>query len=286
LRNSVYNHCINNTILAVELNSDTELRSNGQSRFLNEVMMKFPALLLSITTLVSTLFTGSIQAADEYQQLRAKIASVIGRVAIIDIKPTEIPNLLEVEFNNGQAIYASADGNFILDGTLYQLRDNRAVNIRKERQEAKLVPLRQQAIAELDEKDMVIFSPEGEVKSTVYAFTDVDCGYCRKFHAEIQAYNDLGIEVRYLAFPRAGVGSNSYNKMVAIWCADDPLAAMTESKAGRPIDMKTCDNPVSEQYSLGSRLGVTGTPSMITLDGQIMPGYKPATRLAAALQIR
>ncbi|MCW8885992.1 MAG: DsbC family protein [Motiliproteus sp.] len=249
--------------------------------------MKFPALVLSIVSLSTAILMPNLSyGAENYQQLRSKIASVIGRVNITEIKETDIPNLLEVEFSNGQAIYASTDGNYILDGTLYQLRDDRAVNIRKERLEAKLVPLRQQSIAELKVEDMVIFSPKGDVKATIYAFTDVDCGYCRKLHNEIQAYNDLGIEVRYLAYPRAGVGSHSYDKMVAIWCADDPLEAMTASKAGRPIPMKTCDNPVSDQFALGGRLGVTGTPSLITSDGHIMPGYIPAPRLAAALQVQ
>ncbi len=244
--------------------------------------MKFYTLLLSS---VALLFSSFAQASDDYEHIRSKIASVVGQVTIVDIKPTGMPNLLEVEFANGQAVYASDDGGFIIDGTLYQLQGDRAVNIRKQRIEAKLQPVRQEAISRLDEEDMVVFSPQGEVRATIYAFTDVDCGYCRKLHSEIQAYNQLGIEIRYLAFPRAGIGSNSYDKMVAIWCADDPQKAMTESKAGRSIEMKTCDNPVADQYAMGSRLGVTGTPSLITMDGQIMPGYLPAPRLAAALQL-
>ncbi|MEH6626438.1 MAG: DsbC family protein [Motiliproteus sp.] len=245
-------------------------------------MMRFSTLLVPAFALLLSSF---VQAAGDYEHIRSKIASVVGQVSIVDIHPSGIPSLLEVEFANGQVVYASEDASYILDGTLYQIQGDRAVNIRKERVEAKLQPVRQEAISRLANEDMVVFSPQGEVRATIYAFTDVDCGYCRKLHSEIQAYNQLGIEIRYLAFPRAGVGSNSYDKMVAIWCADDRQQAMTDSKAGRSIEMRTCDNPVADQYALGSRLGVTGTPSLITVDGQIMPGYMPAPRLAAALQL-
>ncbi len=244
--------------------------------------MKFFAPLI---TAVAIAASPLLPAAEDYSQIRSKLATVIPQVQIVDIQPSGIAGLLAVEFDNGKAIYSSADGDYIIDGTLYQFTPQGVVNIRQQRLEAAMKPLRTEAIEQLTAGDMVVFAPAGETKATIYAFTDVDCGYCRKLHSEIQAYNDLGIEVRYLAFPRAGVGSHSYDKMVAIWCADDRQTAMTDSKAGRPIAMKTCDNPVADQYALGNRVGVTGTPALMTVDGELMPGYVPAARLAGSLGI-
>ena len=48
-------------------------------------------------------------------------------------------------------------------------------------------------------------------------FTDIDCGYCRKLHKEVPELNRLGVAVRYLAYPRAGIGSISYDKAVSAW---------------------------------------------------------------------
>ncbi|OMH35317.1 DsbC family protein [Motiliproteus sp. MSK22-1] len=232
----------------------------------------------------AALFQSSLlSAAEAYDQIRSKIQAVASSSQIIGIKPTAVPGLMEVEFDNGKAVYASSDGEYILDGTLFKLTDQGVVDIRGQRIEAELQPVRKEMISSLDTEDMVVFSPAGEVKATVYAFTDVDCGYCRKLHSEMQAYNDLGIEVRYLAFPRAGTNSHSYDKMVAIWCAEDRQSAMTDSKAGRSIAMKSCENPVSDQYALGNRVGVRGTPALMTVDGELMPGYVPAPRLAQAL---
>ena len=244
-------------------------------------MRVLPLLISALLAMTSPL----VSAADDYELVRSKILSVIPQARIVEMKPSAIPGLIEVGFDGGRAVYASSDGEYIIDGTLFKLTSKGVVNIREQRMEAKMKPVRQEAISRMDVEDMVVFSPKGEVKATVYAFTDVDCGYCRKLHSEMADYNKMGIEVRYLAFPRAGLGSNSYDKMVSIWCASDRQSAMTASKAGRPIDMKSCDNPVADQYSLGNRVGVRGTPALMTVDGELMPGYVPAVRLAAVLGI-
>jgi len=86
-----------------------------------------------------------------------------------------------------------------------------------------------------------------------------------------------------LAFPRAGIGSSSYNKKVNVWCAENQQDAMTKAKMRQPVEAKKCDNPVKQQYELGQAMGVNGTPALLTESGQLIPGYVPADRLAAML---
>ena len=109
-------------------------------------------------------------------------------------------------------------------------------------------------------------------KATITVFTDIDCGYCRKLHQDVPELNRLGVAVRYLAFPRAGIGSDSYDKAVSVWCADDQQKALTKAKAGKDIEMKTCVNPVAEQYGLVDAFGVTGTPAIFYEDGTLQAG--------------
>ena len=116
---------------------------------------------------------------------------------------------------------------------------------------------------------MVIFPAVGETKGVVSVFTDVDCGYCRKLHQEVPKLNQMGIEVRYLAYPRAGVGSRSYQKIVSAWCAADPNKAMTQLKSGMEIPDVSCENPVAAQFDLGQQVGVTGTPAIVLEDGRL-----------------
>ena len=134
---------------------------------------------------------------------------------------------------------------------------------------------------------MIIFpSKTSNTLATITVFTDIDCGYCRKLHREIGMLNELGVTVRYLGFPRAGVGSDSYKKIVAAWCSKDPMDALTRAKLGQDIEDLYCDNPIEKQLMLGEKLGVSGTPAIFFEDGTLQPGYIEARKMATLLGIR
>lgn len=192
------------------------------------------------------------------------------------VVPAAVPGLYEVVLG-GQVLYLSEDGRFAIQGDIMDLgsRDNLTENRRGE--------IRGKAIDAIGENNMVIFAPEGPVRHTVTVFTDIDCGYCRKLHTQMDAYNKEGIKIRYLWFPREGIGSESYNKAVSVWCAADRRDALTKAKRGENVERKTCDNPVQAEYELGQKLGVRGTPSMILESGEMIPGYVPPTQLAQML---
>jgi thiol:disulfide interchange protein DsbC len=97
----------------------------------------------------------------------------------------------------------------------------------------------------------------------------------RKLHSQIAEYNKQGIAIHYMAFPRAGIGSESYDKAVSVWCAKDQQSALTSAKLGNDPVPEHCENPVAEQYELGIELGVSGTPALLTSSGQLIPGYVP-----------
>ena len=132
---------------------------------------------------------------------------------------------------------------------------------------------------------MIVFSPDSpdSPAETVTVFTDVDCGYCAKLHSEMADYLAEGIAVRYIAFPRAGIPSKSYDTMVSVWCADDQQQAMTDAKARREVPPKSCDNPVASQYEMGRLVGVRGTPTIVMSTGDMVPGYLPARELKKAI---
>ncbi len=192
------------------------------------------------------------------------------------IMPSSIPGLYEV-IVGGQVLYLSQDGRFAVQGDILELSSR--TNLTENRRGA----LRSQAIAAVGESNMVVFAPEGQARHTVTIFTDIDCGYCRKLHSQIADYNKEGIKIRYLMFPREGIGSESFNKAVAVWCADNRQDALTKAKRGENVERKTCDNPVKAQYELGQKLGVRGTPSLILESGDMIPGYVPPTQLTQML---
>lgn len=193
------------------------------------------------------------------------------------VEPTPVPGIYEVVIQ-GQVVYLSEDGNYALLGNLVDLKTSTNLT------EARRGQARLKAIDAMGEDNMVIFSPSTPARHTVTVFTDVDCVYCRRLHQEIQSYLDRGIAVRYLMYPRAGIGSSAYDKSVAVWCAEDRRDALTRAKQGENIPLKSCPNPVKAHYELGQAFGVRGTPSIVLENGEMVPGYVPAERLVQTLE--
>ncbi|MNC33572.1 Thiol:disulfide interchange protein DsbC precursor [compost metagenome] len=127
---------------------------------------------------------------------------------------------------------------------------------------------------------MVVYPAKGETKSHITVFTDTTCPYCHKLHAEVPELNRRGIEVRYVAFPRQGLGSPGDEQLQAVWCSSDRKAALDKMIDGKEIKAAKCANPVSKQFQLGQSIGVNGTPAIVLEDGQVIPGYQPAPQVA------
>lgn len=218
----------------------------------------------------------SLAADISLEQARKNIQKFLKTVSADSIQPSEIKGLYKV-LVPPRIFYVSADGQFAVDGSIIDLHNKINLTDLEKQKGVKT------AIDNLGEDSMVVFTPK-KTKHTVTVFTDIDCGYCRKLHKQIPEYNKLGIKIRYLAYPRAGLGSSSYKKAVSVWCADDRKDAMTKAKNDIKLPEKNCDNPVASQYNLGGMIGLRGTPAMILEDGRLIPGYVPPARLNSLLE--
>jgi thiol:disulfide interchange protein DsbC len=205
--------------------------------------------------------------------LRAALQKAVPGVVIDSIRPSQIPGYREVAIA-GRVVYVSNDGKYLIQGTLMELssRDNLTA--------VSEGALRRSLLDAVPRERRIIFSP-AKPKYRLTVFTDVDCGFCRKMHTQIADYNKAGISVEYLFFPRAGEKSESWDKAVSVWCAPNRQKAMTDAKADRPVPKKTCTNPIAEDYALGRKVGVDGTPAIYGPDGTQLGGYlSPADMLA------
>lgn len=197
-------------------------------------------------------------------------------------RQSAMPGLYEVSVKGGPTLFLSADGSFFVAGDLFSIGPGGFINLAEKQRDAD----RRKALAALKTSDMIVFAPENP-KATVTVFTDIDCGFCRKFHQEVPALNAMGIAVHYLAFPRAGLGSPSFRKIATAWCSADRGAALTSLKNGTDLPDNVCaGNPVAAQYALGEQLGVTGTPALVLEDGTLIPGYQPADELARVMGVK
>lgn len=230
--------------------------------------------LLSRVTAISILFSiASLVFADQSAVLSA-VQKALPQYEVESAELHQGAGLYVVVLKNGPTLHVTQDGKYFVAGDLYQINDTTLVN---ETEKAKLAK-----IETLPESQMIVYKAKDE-KGHITVFTDVDCGYCRMLHKEVPKLNEAGVTVRYLAYPRAGIGSEAYTKMVSIWCSADPKEWLTQAKLGAEIPENKCVNPVAEQYKLGNEVGVRGTPSIVLGNGEFLPGYLPAAELVKHL---
>lgn len=215
----------------------------------------------------------SVNADQQTDNLKTNLAKILpGNMAIESVEPSGMENVFVVKVGT-QTMYVYSKGDYVMVGDVYDAE--RKVSLGDERKEKELT----QALADIPQEQMILM---GDAKPRyVTVFTDTDCYYCQQFHKTIPELEARGMQVRYLMFPRAGLESESYHEAVSVWCSSDQATAMTLAKSGGRVSPRTCENPVAEQYQLGQRLGVRGTPTMILDTGKIIPGFLPPDELLA-----
>lgn len=238
--------------------------------------MKKSILLLLCTSLSLLSIPAFAENAVDMDKFKAKLAKIIPDRAPSSIKPTPLPGLYEVSYGV-RIFYVSEAADYLLDGELINLQSR--TNLTQETQ----ATTRKTIMDKVPVDSMISFPAKGKRKHIITVFTDIDCPYCRKLHNEMDQYNDLGIEVRYMLFPRAGLGSPSFKTAVSAWCAKDNRVALTKAKNGEKIESLECKNPIADQYGIGQEIGVTGTPAIVLESGEIIPGYRPAKNIAEML---
>ena len=231
------------------------------------------AFVAFILTVVSN---ASADSADN-ERIKAAVKKVLPDAEVTSIEIAPLSGMYEVMVGP-TALYVSGDGRYIVKGDIFDI--STLENLTRSRQ----AKARIDAFQALDINNVIEFAPaSGETKRTLYVYTDIDCGYCRKLHLEVDQLTDAGIAVRYLAYPRSGLKGEAYAKAVAVWCAENRQSALTQSKAGRAVSSPRCDNPVADHHRLGEAMGIRGTPAVYSDNGEQLGGYVPAGDLIRML---
>jgi thiol:disulfide interchange protein DsbC len=233
---------------------------------------------IAVFTALFATFGSAVSFADEktdIEKVRVELQKMIPQAVSAEIVASPVEGVYRLQLQGNYA-FAYVAGDYVLMGDLYDTKSQ--VNLGDQASSERMASL----LKDVPTSKMIVYGPENP-KRHMTVFTDIDCGYCRKLHNEVAELNAAGIEVRYLAFPRAGIGSASHKKYVSVWCSDDQQTALTSAKAGATIAAASCDNPIEETYKLGKQLGVKGTPTIIFDDGTVAPGYVPSVTLIERL---
>ncbi|OOF69508.1 bifunctional protein-disulfide isomerase/oxidoreductase DsbC [Rodentibacter caecimuris] len=226
--------------------------------------MKKILAALSLLVLSSTVAANDFTITQRLKSLGAEEVS---------IQPSPIKGLKTVLTNDG-ILYVTDDAKFVLRGKLFELTDKSIVDV-----SGKVLVEKLNAY----QNEMIVYPAKNE-KYVVTVFMDITCHYCHLLHQQVKEYNDLGITIRYLAFPRNGMDSMTAKQMEAIWTAKDPAFALNEAEKGKlPTQLQT-PNIVKKHYNLGLQFGVRGTPSIVTNSGEVIGGYLKPKDLLSALE--
>lgn len=219
---------------------------------------------LAICTLMSaTAFANDANLKKQLEQMGATNVTISNSV---------LPNFKTAVTDQG-VLQISENGRFVIQGQVFELKNGKAIDITNNALLNELNAL---------EKEMIIYPAKNE-KHVVTVFMDITCHYCNILHSKIKEYNDLGITIRYLAFPRGGMNTATAKQMEAIWTADDKTFALNEAEKGNLPKTQKNPNIVKKHYDLGIKFGVNGTPNMVTKEGELIRGYVEPKELAKML---
>ena len=236
--------------------------------------MRVTRIFAAAALALASTFAVADQAAE--QAIRKTLDTLKLEVPVESVASSPLNGLYEVKLKGGRVLYASADGQFVMQGYLFQIQDGKPVNLTEKTERQAIAKV----VGAIPANETVVYPAIGQTKSRITVFTDTTCPYCHKLHAEVPELNRQGIEVRYVAFPRQGLGSPGDEQLQAVWCSKDRKAAMDKMVAGDTIKAPKCANPVTSQFELGQSIGVSGTPAIVLENGQMIPGYQPAPNIA------
>lgn len=246
------------------------------------VNMKINCLLLGSVLTVAILAasdlraeSGGEHAALSVEQAQTYMNRSFPNVEVKQVMPTPLKDFYAV-IAEGRIYYMSREGDFLLVGTLYDLKNDANLT------EATKISLRKESVASIRPETLLTYAP-GDYRYTVRVFSDPDCPYCRKLHAQMEDFHKYGIRFDYVITPLRG--DEAHRKAVSTWCSKDRHAAMDAAMSGVPVEAVACeDHPIDENMRLAQTLGVVATPAFLLEDGKLIIGYRPARELLYELE--
>ena len=238
--------------------------------------IRFLSLLSTAALCLTAAPLTAEEVSEELQRVRDKVAGIFTEVQPEDVVEGPIDGWYMIQ--KGAIIaYVSADGRYLMQGDLIDLDQNENLSETSRNQ------ARVKMMAGVADEQLIVFSPDA-VKHSVSVFTDIDCTFCRRLHAQIDDYLSRGIEVRYFLYPRNGPTSPSWTKAEQVWCADDRNEALTLAKLDQTFETHSCDSStVSDHYAIGQDVGLRGTPAIVLEDGTLFSGYLEPQQLELAI---
>jgi thiol:disulfide interchange protein DsbC len=211
---------------------------------------------------VTTAFSWSAAMAQE-ATIRKNLSERLPNLPKIDeVSKTPMNGLFEIRMGN-DVMYSDADGNFLIQGALIDVKQKR--NLTEERMEKlSSIPFDQLPLK------TAFTQVRGNGKRKLAVFADPNCGYCKRFEKDLQKLDN--VTIYHFLYPI--LGEDSKTKSKNIWCAKDKAKTWNDWMInGTPPATANCDaSSVDTIVAFGQKMRITGTPMILFADGTRVPG--------------
>ncbi|WP_374411455.1 DsbC family protein [Hydrogenophaga sp.] len=232
--------------------------------------------LLQRHLLALLLGTLSLGALAQEAAIRKNLAERLPKLPPIEeVSKTPMEGLYEVRVNHSDLFYTDAQGNFLIQGNLIDVRA-----------QEDLTEKRQAKLTEIDFKDLPLKDAftivRGNGKRKLAVFEDPNCGYCKRFERDLVKVDNVTVHV----FLYPILGGDSPEKSRNIWCAKDKGKTFLDwmTRDVMPPSVAACDtSALSRNYDFGKKARITGTPTLIFANGARVPGAVGADRVEKML---
>lgn len=216
--------------------------------------------LLAISLLLASVSAYSAPSAD---QVKSTLTKKYPEVKFDSVKTTPVQGIYELVIDAKSVMYTEEKGDYFFP-TMIEMKTKR--NFGQERTD----DLNRIGFKTLPLKD-AIKTVRGNGKRVMAVFSDPDCPYCKQLEGTIAGLDDVTIYT--FPFPIASLHPSAREKAISIWCSTNPGELWARTLiSGQPPKVLSCDNPIDRNIELARKLKINGTPTLIFVDGSILPG--------------
>jgi thiol:disulfide interchange protein DsbC len=226
--------------------------------------------ILNLLCLALSLSLSLAHADDGVEELEQRLKAQYPATQIERVQLSEIPALYEVTMGQNAA-YTDASGRYFVFGHLYDMQTQRDLTAERMEKQQRL------AFADLPLAD-AIKTVHGKGERVLAVFSDPDCPYCRRLEGELDQLDNVTIYT--FAYPLESLHPEAKDKAIAVWCAQGRAQAWQAlMKTGKVPAKGRCEHPIARNIELGQRLGIHGTPTLLSSDGRVLPGAASSERI-------
>ena len=226
----------------------------------------------TLLTIVTSAALSSMTYAD-VGTAKANLTKTYPNTSFDSVTPTPIAGVYQVIMGKNIA-FTDEEGKFFIFGHLFDMQRQQDLTASVKETLNKIdfstLPLKNAL--------KIVKGNGGKGVREFVLFTDPDCPYCQRVEETLEGMTDYTVYV--FLYPIASLHPDAAQKAEAVWCSKNQGQAWHDLMlSGKKPAVASCKNPVANNVKLASKLGISGTPTMVHKTGKKLSGAVPRATL-------